>query len=86
MTDGSYTKRSLPTTIGFVVWRIGAYFCAGYLAYRGVLRTLRILLEIDLPTQLLVGISMVITGVLFIFVSLIVERIDDARNETGLRD
>ena len=50
------------------------------------MRALRFLLEIDIPAQLLVGISLVITGVLFIFASLIAERIEDARNEPYLGD
>ena len=77
---------SLSTQVGLVLWRVGAYFCAGYLAYRGVMRVLRIFLAVDIPTKLIISLALIISGLLFIFASLIIERVRDARNETGLRD
>ncbi|HAY37298.1 MAG: hypothetical protein P8H65_11455 [Rhodothermales bacterium] len=76
----------LSTQVGLILWRLGAYFCAGYLAYRGVMRLLNLLLAVDIPTKIIVSLALSISGLLFIFASLILERIQDARNERSLRD
>ena len=81
-----HEQRALSTTIGLIIWRTGAYFCAGYLAYRSIKRMLRALLYVDIPPQLLVGASLIVSGLVFIFISLIVERVRDARLESGLQD
>ena len=76
----------LSTQVGLILWRLGAYFCAGYLAYRGVMRLLNLLLAVDIPTKIIVSLALSISGRLFIFASLIIARIQDARDERSLRD
>ncbi|MDA0684011.1 MAG: hypothetical protein O3A57_06245 [Bacteroidetes bacterium] len=78
--------RSVPTSIGWVLWRGGLWFCGLYLGWEGTIRTWRFLLRLRLPTQLTIALVLVLVGSVIILISLVVERIHDAREETGLSD
>ena len=80
------SSRSLSTSIGWVLWRGGLWFCGLYLGWEGTVRVWRFLLQLRLPTQLLAAIILVLAGSLIIIISLVIERIHDARQETGLTD
>ena len=61
---------------GLMLWRGGVVLVAGYVAYQA--------LRAALPftdSRLELAISVMLTGVLFVFVSVVVERIQDAGAE-----
>jgi hypothetical protein len=61
---------------GLVLWRGGIILAVGYLAYQA----LRVVLTIT-DVQLELAIAILLTGVLFVFASVVGERIEDARSE-----
>ena len=61
---------------GLMLWRGGVVLVAGYVAYQ----VLRAALSIT-DSRLELAISVMLTGVLFVFVSVVVERIQDAGAE-----
>lgn len=78
--------RSVGTLVGLVLWRGGVYFTSGYLAFVGSRWVLAVLFDVGVPTPLLVSASLVTGGLLLVLISTIVERIQDARAEAGLKD
>jgi hypothetical protein len=68
--------------VGLMLWRGGLLLAGGWSVYETLSFALR---YFDLPTQLEVGIGLVLTGALFVMVSLVLERIEDARSEGDLR-
>lgn len=83
-SSNSSHGRETSTRIGFILWRGGLMFCAAYVAYRSIAVAAEALLEIGVPLQIVVGVGLVVVGVLLLIASLIVERIIDARAESGL--
>lgn len=69
--------------IGLILWRGGSLFVASLLLYEGAWRLLQF---IDIPMQLKVGIVLTIVGSLLVLLSLLAERITDARKEGDLRE
>ncbi len=61
---------------GLILWRGGVVLVGGYLAYQA----LRALLSFTDP-RLELAIAVLMTGVLFVFASVLAERIRDARAE-----
>ncbi len=61
---------------GLMLWRGGVVLAAGYVAYQA----LRAVLSFT-DSRLELAISVMLTGVLFVFVSVVVERIQDAGAE-----
>jgi len=80
------SDRNILTTIGMILWRGGVYFCAGYIAFQAFRQLLKLLLWVDLPAQILLAVSCAGGGILLILFSLILERIQDAKGEKGLKD
>lgn len=78
--------RSTGTLVGLILWRGGVYFTSGYLAFVGARWILVVLLSVGVPTRLLVAASLAGGGMLLVLVSVIVERVQDARAESGLRN
>jgi predicted transporter len=62
--------------IGLALFRGGILLASGYVAYIA----LRAILTITDP-QLELGVAVLLTGVLFLFASVLGERIEDAQNE-----
>jgi uncharacterized membrane protein len=79
-------KNNALTTVGVLLWRGGVYFCAGYLAFHAFRLLLSILWEIALPTQIQFSIFLIGGGMVLILFSLILERVQDAKSERGLKD
>lgn len=65
--------------LGLALWRGGVLFVAGYIAYQ----VLRVVLSIT-DAELELAIAVLLTGVLFLFASVLGERIGDARKERDL--
>ncbi len=84
--DTSYSKRATSTTVGWILWRGGMYFCGAYIGYEGTVRTWRFLLGLDLPSQVFAGIIIILIGSVLVVASLILERIADSKLEKGLHD
>jgi hypothetical protein len=61
---------------GLVFWRGGVVLAGGYVAYQ----ILRAVLTIT-DTRLELAVGVLLTGVLFVFASVVGERIQDARDE-----
>jgi len=61
---------------GLALWRGGVVLIGGYLAYQG----LRVILSIA-DAQLELAVAILVTGILFVFASVVGERILDARTE-----
>ena len=84
MSEGERTrhqrKRSLQLA-GLLMWRAGLLLAAGTAVYNGIKLALRF---IDLPLQLEIGIGLVITGVVFVAFSFVMERLVDYRAERDL--
>ena len=78
--------RDASATVGFFLWRAGLAFCACYLAYRGFSKVITALLEVGVPAQVVWGVAFFAFGSLLLIVSLVVERIIDARAEGSLKD
>ena len=62
--------------VGLTLWRGGVLLVGGYLAYQ-VLRTVLTFTD----AQLEVAVAVFLTGLLMVFLSLVVERIQDAQTE-----
>ena len=62
--------------LGLILWRGGVLLAVGYLAYLA----LRAVLTFT-DTQLELAVAVLLTGVVFIFLSVLGERIADARAE-----
>ena len=62
--------------IGLALWRGGIILAGGYLAFQAV----RVVLSITDP-QLELAVAILVTGILFVFASVLGERIVDARSE-----
>ncbi|MDH3733881.1 MAG: hypothetical protein OEU54_10125 [Gemmatimonadota bacterium] len=67
--------------LGLTLWRGGLIAAVGYAAFEALRRVLSIT-----DTQLELAITVVLTGVVLVFLSLVGERIADARAEGGLRE
>ena len=66
---------------GLILWRGGVVLVVGYLAYQA----LRVILTIT-DAQLELAIATLLVGVLFVFASVLGERIEDARSERSQRE
>jgi len=62
--------------IGLALWRGGALLVAGYLAYQVLLIVLTIT-----DAQLETAVAIFLTGLVMVFLSMVVERIQDAQEE-----
>ncbi len=82
----SHTRRARSTTIGWILWRGGLYFSSTYIGWEGTVRMWRFLIEMRVPTQLIVAIILAMLGTIIVLITLIVERLQDAKTEKGLRD
>jgi len=80
------SSSSKGTTLGWVLWRGGLWFCGLYIGWEGTIRTWRFLLSLELPDPVFIGIVMMIAGSVLVITSLIIERIQDARLEAHLLD
>jgi hypothetical protein len=69
--------------IGVLLWRGGLLLAAGAAVFESVRWFLRL---VDLPPQLEVGVGLVVSGAILVFVSLIIERIRDLRAQEDLRE
>ncbi len=69
--------------VGFFLWRAGLLLVAGYSAFRAARLALRF---IDLPSELEVGLGLVLAGAFLVLLSLVLERIVDAREERRLAE
>ena len=68
---------------GFVLWRFGLALAASV----GIYRAWRLVFQfVDLPVQLEIGIGMMMTGALFFFASLVLERVQAMKSEGDLRE
>ena len=75
------SKRSTQLA-GLLLWRFGLLLAGATALYR----TTRFLMTfIDLPTQLEIGIGLLICGAVLVMASLVMERIVDMRSEGDLR-
>jgi len=84
VTDGPHQASSRSTTLGWILWRGGLWFCGLYIGWEGTIRTWRFLLSLQLPKPVLVGIVMMMIGAVLIVASLIIERVQDAKEEADL--
>jgi hypothetical protein len=80
------SPRSVGTVVGLLLWRGGVYFVAGYLVFVGSRWIIALLLQVGIPAPVLASVSLIAGGILLVLVSLIVERVQDARKESGLKD
>ena len=80
------TRRSTSTTLGWILWRGGLWFCGLYLGWQGTVRTWQFLLSLRLPDPVFIGLVCMLAGSVIVVITLIVERIHDAREEAGLLD
>lgn len=62
--------------LGLALWRGGWVLVVGYLAYQA----LRVVLRMTDP-QLELAVTVLLTGILLLFLSVLGERIEDAREE-----
>ena len=62
--------------VGLVLWRGGMILALAYVAYWGM----RSLLTITDP-QLEIGVAVGLAGLILVFVSVVMERVQDARSE-----
>ena len=86
MNSSTPTRRSGGTTLGWVLWRGGLWFCGLYIGWEGTVRTWRFLLSLQLPDPVFVGLVLMLAGCVLVVITLVVERIHDAREEVGLQD
>jgi len=77
---------SKSTTVGWLLWRGGLWFCGVYIGWEGSVRIWRCLLGMELPDPVFVGIVMMLVGSVLVVASLILERIQDARLEAEMLD
>ena len=73
-------KRSLQLA-GLLMWRAGLLLAGGTVVYNSIQLILR---WIDLPLQLEIGLGLVMTGVVFVALSFVMERVVDSRAEGDL--
>ncbi len=66
---------------GWLLWRGGLWFSAAAAVYYAVWWWVR---EVRLPSALKLGVALAVLGVLLVMISLILERIHDARAEGDL--
>lgn len=62
--------------LGLALWRGGVLLVGGYLAYQ----VLRVVLTIT-DAQLEIAVAVFLTGLVMVFLSLVVERIEDVQEE-----
>ena len=72
--------------VGLVLWRGGVYFVAGYLAFIGSRWIIAVLIEVGIPAPVLASASLIAGGFILVIISVIVERIQDARSESELKN
>jgi len=84
VTDSTNRSSSRSTTFGWVLWRGGLWFCGLYIGWEGTIRTWRLLLSLQLPKPVLIGIVMMLVGMALLVISLIIERVHDAKVEADL--
>ncbi len=82
MKTSETTPALSPTQlVGFLLWRTGILILAAYSFYRGS----RLALEfLDLAPELELGLGLIGAGALLVLTSLIVGRVQDAREERRL--
>ena len=68
------------TLAGLLLWRGGTLFVAAFVAYEAVHLVLQF---VDVPGQLAVALALAGAGFLLVLVSLVWERIAEARTEKG---
>jgi len=69
--------------VGALLWRGGALLAAVAVLFESVRWILRL---VDVPTEMRIGLGLLIAGFLLVMLSLIVERIHDIRAEGRLRE
>ena len=67
--------------LGLLLWRGGVALVVGYLGFHA----LRVILRITDP-HLELAVAILLTGVLFLFLSVLLDRIEDARTERNLKE
>jgi hypothetical protein len=67
--------------IGLLLWRGGLLFAGGWVVFEAARRLLRLW---NLPRPLEIGGGLVLAGFVLVLLSLVLERIQDARNEGDL--
>lgn len=69
--------------LGFVLWRGGLFLVGGYIVYEGAMALLSAMeawgIQLEMGPK--TGLALVLSGLLFVIVSLIMERVQDARHE-----
>ena len=68
--------------IGLALWRGGLLLVGGTLLYEGARR---VLWFVDLPAQVEFGVGLGLAGLALVMLSLVLERVRDARREGDLR-
>ncbi len=81
MTAPADQSSSKGTTLGWILWRGGLWFCGLYIGWEGTIRTWRFLLSLQLPDPVFIGIVMMLIGGVLVVGTFIVERVQDARDE-----
>ncbi len=66
---------------GLLLWRFGLLLAGGWTTFEGIRLALR---HIELPHLVETGVGLILTGIVFVFVSLILERRADAKAEGDL--
>jgi energy-converting hydrogenase Eha subunit C len=69
--------------VGLLLWRGGLLLVAGTVVYLGLQRLLRFM---EMPLQLEIGVALLLSGLVMVLVSLVLENIQDgrrAREELG---
>ena len=75
-------RSATPTQlVGLLLWRTGLMIVAGYSMFRMARLVMR---YVDLPTQLEFGLGLALGGAALVLVSLVWERVQDARAEGDL--
>ncbi len=69
--------------VGVVMWRGGLVFAAAYTFYWGAWR---LILLLDWPAQITIGLAVALAGLGLVMVSLILERMQAAQTEGNLLD
>ncbi|NDY95516.1 hypothetical protein [Wenzhouxiangella limi] len=69
--------------VGVVMWRGGLVFAAAYTFYWGAWR---LILLLDRPAQITIGLAVALAGLGLVMVSLILERMQAAQTEGNLLD
>ena len=71
-------------TVGLILWRGGLWFTGGYLIYLTVKYIIDLIRSFGVVvTPIFIGISLIVSGFLFVLISVILERIQDARTVQG---